>query len=60
MILTGSLILFGICLALIGWAAMQPEIKHMPDDDATDMRRIAVILAACVQPTNRIRAGVAS
>ena len=57
MILTGSLILFGICAALIGWAALQPEIKHLPDDDATDRLRVAAIVAACIQPTNRVRAG---
>ena len=57
MIFNGALIFLGICAALMVWAALQPEIKHLPDDDATDRLRVAAIVAACIQPTNRIRAG---
>ena len=57
MILIGSLILGAICASLIVWAVMQPEIKHLPDDAATDTLRANVIIEAWLKPTNRVKAG---
>ena len=58
LVIIGIVALLSPCVLGICWALASPEIGQPEDIQANDSARIAVILAACVQPTNRVRAGV--